>query len=147
MACTDDYDLVVSDLTGAYPVGDWAAPTSLGYPFNSTDYDEIFPWIVDLPYGAGTRKELFFNRNPVQAAPWSAPTRIMASRWESGAWTIPTVVLETNNGFFLPGTILRVAMPAVAASAAGTEMYFIYVVSHSGTVDMETQIGVIRRDP
>ena len=145
LTCTDDYDLVVSDLTGTYPVGEWGAPTSLGYPFNSNDKDETFPWVADLPYGGSTRKEIFFNRDPVAADPWSSPTRIMSSYRDGGAWTTPDVVLETNNGLFLPGSIVRIAMPAVAASAHGTEMYFVYAVLHSGPDDLETQIGVMTR--
>lgn len=138
------YDLVTAPLEGTYPVGDWGRATALPAPVNSQETSETFPWPVVLDDGGAQRKKLFFNRGPIEA--FTEPSSIMVATWQGAEWGEPVTVMETDNSFGL-GTVFVVALPSVAISDRGTEMFFVYsyISSLSPSLRWNHQIGVTRR--
>lgn len=140
-----DFDILISPLTGEYPVGDWGAPQALSSPINTSDHHEIFPWPVMLTLSEGFPiKHLFFSRSPVPD--FSSPSHIMVSRWENESWSEPDILMTTDNSFG-QGTIFVSCMPAVSQNVRGTEMFFVYSVVRTPPPDIvwNHQIAVSRR--
>ena len=149
LQCTDDFDLVASDLTGTYPTGDWTAGSPLPSTLNTEDYHEKFPWTVHVLLDGGSREEIYFTRQrlkpTVQA---SFNDRILMSHEHGGAWVTPVEVIRADDDSpRVEGRITRLALPAVADSAMGTEMFFVYGVETEvgGDDRFDLQIGVLRR--